>query len=146
MTTVAYREGVLAADRAIMDDHVYYDDGVSKIARTPDGRLGGAVGSASFCFAFLEWVREGMSGTGPEAPDDCEALVVDLDGAVSILDKGGWFNVETGYYACGSGAPIALGAMFMGAIAADSVRAAAAHDQGTGSVVEWLALPSAPAD
>lgn len=72
----------------------------------------------------------GMNGDPPAMAlkdgTGSEAMVVH-DGLIMALSKDGWDYMHADYHAIGSGAPLALGAMAVGATARQAVEAAAAH-------------------
>lgn len=110
-----------------------------------DGRLAAAAGSASFCAQFLVWFLAGEKGVPPlpEATDDGidspdQALLVDGDGGLRFYESGGSFEVRAPYFAIGSGARFAFGAMFAGAQAPAAVRAGIEHDPFSGGDVTVL--------
>ena len=138
MTTVAYRAGIIAADRLVSFNGCR-EGLTTKIVKR--GRvLAGAAGSAAQCQRFLEWVAGGCMGNQP-------ALIKDdyrLDGFVVTDERLICFNGETywtleaDFYALGSGEAYARGAMAMGAGPARAVRIAARFDSGTGREVDVL--------
>lgn len=141
MTTVVYRNGMMAADTGSS----YGDSkisGVRKIARAPDGSLYGICGNASLGREFLEWVRKGCEGDHPAIPLDQEgnnemvALHVDASGGMYLITHYGREDM-TGfpYMAIGADATVAFGALFQGATADEAVMAAIEHGKWTfGSV------------
>lgn len=146
MTTIAYRGGVLAADTAYSNSWVV--DGRSpKIVRLPDGRLGAATGDASFMGLWLRWCEGGCDGERPAPGLDKDgetrdtAILVELDGSLTVYEGRGSFNYRPEYIAFGSGRGVALGAMWAGATAEQAVRAAIEHDTHTRGSVTVLELP-----
>lgn len=135
MTTVAFRNGVIAADTSMTVGDARVGR-MRKVVRAPNGDLAGASGSASFAHAFREWVKNGGDGPAPEAKSDQHyfdrGFIARRNGAIEVFEPGGSFLVEAEYYAIGSGAAEARGAMFAGADAVTAVRAAMAHDTYTG--------------
>jgi hypothetical protein len=152
MTTIAYRDGVLAADTGVATEGGSRVGSMVKIVRGPTGNLGGASGTAGYSEAFKRWVLGGEQEPPPEPKSEeryfDKGAVFHADGKIDIHEPGGRFIVAAPYYAFGSGSPEALGAMFAGADAETAVRAAIAHDTGThGSVTvlrhekqQWPAL------
>lgn len=134
MTTIAYRSGVMAADTGMSSGggRVGF---TQKIARTLDGHLVAAAGSAAYAHAFKQWALGGEVGDPPKAKSDgnyCDrGLIVRATGQIEVYEEGGMFPVEASYVAMGSGAAEARGAMFCGATAEQAVRAAIEHDDGT---------------
>jgi ATP-dependent protease HslVU (ClpYQ) peptidase subunit len=140
MTTITYRDGVMAADsRAYSGNKVPIGEKI-KLRRLDDGTLIGA--STSTCGAagwVLDWVEAGcpaVAGGTELLPDKFDVIVVRPDGSVFY---GSDTPVLTGpldapYLAAGSGQEYALGAMAHGATAVEAVRAACLLDV-------WSGLP-----
>lgn len=131
MSTIAYRDGVLAADTAAFRGNTVVC-GIRKIDRRADGTLVGAVGMAGFAAAFRAWVLNGETGPRPE-PGNTETssdagLIVRPDGPLEVHEEGGVLLLDVPYYALGAGRDQALGAMFAGAPAQVAIAAAIAHD------------------
>lgn len=141
MTTIAYRDGVIAADtRMCVGDSIVGD--VVKIARNSNGDLAGAAGDASYSFAFLNWFTGMESGACPEAKQTDNSIdrgvIFRKNGTIIVYEPHGHFRASAPYFAVGSGRPEALGAMHAGASAEGAVRAAIAHDAYTGGNVTVL--------
>lgn len=136
MTTIAYRDGMIAADTGMTIGETRLGH-MTKIAVSKHGRkLGGAAGSAGYCHAFLMAITEGQDF--PAAVEDSQGtdrgLLIESDkpNDMHIFESGGVFIVrDVPYYALGSGRDIALGAMFQGATAEQAVRAALQHSAWT---------------
>lgn len=114
--------------------------GVTKIVKGPDGRMGGACGSAAFMGDWLTWLKHEGERPTPEQDEnrsDC-GLVIWPDGRIEMFEAGGSFEMTPPYFAIGSGRPEALGAMYAGATAEQAVRAAIEHDAFTGGDVTVL--------
>jgi hypothetical protein len=142
MTTVAYRDGVLAADTLVVCGNVRTGY-ISKILKTRRGGLVGISGNLEGAAQFLTWVRSGRRGKPPATDDEsgCRGIVVEPDGSVLFWDGGpALFPKRGAYFALGSGRDVALGALAMGATADAAVRAAMQIDIYTGGDVEMLRL------
>lgn len=137
MTTIAYRDGVLAAD-TLSTSNGLVDDYGPKIWRL--GRLlVGAAGSRALCLKFRGWVASGMGGEGPfDGKDEGNGLVIPPEGPLVCWSYLGCWPVNAPFYALGSGYQIAMGAMQMGATAEQAIQAAAAHDTMTGGEITVL--------
>lgn len=144
MTTIAYRDGVLAADtRVVVDGRIAR---CTKLHRVLQGRRELVVGLAGDSFAgleFLEWLKSG--GATPSArlldgEGEFHALVLTRRG---LFDYDRWCRperVQDRYYAVGSGAAAALGAMHAGLSAAAAVKTACQIDPYSGLPVETMKL------
>lgn len=143
MTTIAFRDGVLAADRLITSsDTVHaYKTKIHKI----NGALVGSVGNLALCDAFVRWVADGCPEDMPElcikdADDDAynaSGFIIRPTG-VTTYSAAGWAEYELSRLAWGSGADFARGALSMGASAEQAVRAAIEWDGGTGGDIDTL--------
>jgi len=144
MTTVAYKDGVLAADRAISGQgHIGSTRKVFR--RKSDGALVGWCGTVSVCQRWVDWFLAGERGVAPNLGTDEDSashmLVVRPNGGVEQHDRYGRAVFDAPYYAIGSGGDYALGAMAFGATARQAVAAAMKHDHMTGSGVQYVFLP-----
>lgn len=144
MTTVAYKDGILAADRAISGaGHIGSTRKVFR--RKLDGALVGWCGTVSVCQRWVDWFLTGERGAAPNLGTDEDSssvvLVVRPNGDVEQHDRYGRAVYEAPYYAIGSGGDYALGAMAFGATARQAVAAAMKHDHMTGSGVQYVFLP-----
>lgn len=133
MTTIVYREGVLAADSQAYCGSRRVSLGTKvKVRRLEDGTLIGA--SSSIVGAtddLLDWYEHDTPL--PEKYDSFQLLVVNPDGSAFLaFDNTSLSGPITGdYYAIGSGEDFALGALAMGASAEEAVRIASQFDYHT---------------
>lgn len=137
MTTVAYKDGVMAADsQATCDFHTR----VRKIRRMQDGTLIGGCGSTKACHAVLEWLAAGQEGKPPKMAG-AWFIVVPPNGKVYYAEEQ-WppFPVNSSFGAIGSGASVAVGAMEAGASALQAVKIAAKHDGYTSAPFHTIKL------
>lgn len=136
MTTIAYRDGVLAADSGNWHSNVLYRSAL-KVARGPDGSLHGVTGSAADAETYIRWVQSGMEGDAPK-PDAINreegrsafiALVVPPSGdLVRVWTAYGWEDHHgVQFMAVGAGSEMAIGAMAAGATAEQAVAIVAEH-------------------
>ena len=141
MTTIAYRDGVMAADTLCTVNNAI-EGRVVKIARRGP-IMAGAAGSAPMCRAFLDWFKAGMKGDPPATQHPVSSdwnywgLIVTPDHILSLMGSG-WMTVSAPYHAMGSGAEYALGAMAAGATAVQAVEAAIRHDTRSGGDITVL--------
>lgn len=139
MTTIAYRDGVMAGDSLITSDNVRCGY-MRKIARRDDGALCGVCGSASLLRAILAWFLSGEPADGrPQITDnDACFIIVRTNGRVESHDQRGFSDDTAPFFALGSGRELAMGAMAAGATAIEAVRAAAKLDIRTGGTVSHV--------
>jgi hypothetical protein len=145
VTIIAYRDGVLAADSLATD--VNYDGRcgmVMKIARSPDGEIGGASGGGGDSALFVRWLQDGMQEKDDIWPLDdkeTEAFVVERNKRVVYFNRWGKRDtIKAPFHAIGSGAPYALGAMAVGATAEEAVAAAIKLSVWCGGRIQILKL------
>lgn len=136
MTTIAYKDGVLAADTLITcGDH---RDGYTEKVKRIGGVLLAAAGSAIQADRFFEWAQRGFhpADRPSDIPEDekCNWLRVESDGSLSVWANGSSWKTKPmdGMYALGSGSEYALGAMAAGASPEEAVRIAMKFDTKTG--------------
>lgn len=136
MTTIAYRDGVMAADSQAGCGTTRRGE-TQKIFRVGPYVVGfsGALGHA---LRFLKWVEDGMPDARPEIPreDGFRALVAEADGTLLTFDDDLMpQRIDAPFHATGSGVEIALGAMAAGASAEEVVKIAAQFDVYTGGTI-----------
>jgi len=156
MTTIAYRDGVLACDsKETHEDEkageisFYHTQKIYRKRVRPDIKkksyevLIATRGEVGASLIAVDWYGEGL-----EEPDDrlysdsqFDLLIVEPDG-LWTMDQ--YFRPhkidDEEYYAIGSGTKAALGAMFMGATAVQAIEAAISCDPGTGGEVVFESL------
>jgi len=136
MTTIAYKDGVIAADGRIVQGMAITSDDFDKRIMQ-DGIaffLSGAVGDQNF---LIDCYRNGPPSDMPDA--DVDALVVDEG---ELYEVGASFecyycvpNHRGNPMALGSGSLHALTAMDLGCSAREAVKMAAKRDAGTGGKI-----------
>lgn len=140
MTTIAYRDGVLAADSMVNYATIAFEGTRSKIARC--GKWHVALAGVTCLRAPLEaWAAAGAPEDSVpnvllEKEDKFTAFFMD-DETGDLFEFAGGFlvPVPTSFSALGSGALLALGAMVYGAPAEDAVKAACTLDKASGGTV-----------
>lgn len=143
MTTIAYRDGILAGDGRETDINDHTDgamvlrDNLKKVHRLKDGRLFGAAGSSEAGARLLIAMQTGQSLPKLE---DMSAIMVDLDGKVWVFEGNMWVRHNTPYYAIGSGNVCAICAMDAGADAITAAKIGARRDPFSGGKVSWVKL------
>lgn len=143
MTTLAYRDGVLAADRQMILSDWKVAGSASKIARGPDGALFGCTGDYAVGMRFRRWFEGGREGAPPETGESTRVVIVEPDGRVLVFECDSFFEAAGPFFAWGSGMPPAMAALHMGASAERAVEIAALVDPGTGGGVDVLRLDDA---
>ncbi len=135
MTTIAFRDGVMAADSLATDDAcgLY----LCKLVRLPRGDMAGGCGDLNEVVLALAWLEGGAKGDAPAIPS---ASILFTKSGVPHLACAGWPGIALkGHAAIGSGAQGALVAMRLGKSAADAVKAVADIDRATGGEIDVMA-------
>ena len=142
MTTIAWKDGVLAADTRVTIGDVIDPSEHKKVFRLKNGALIGLSGDAGVMMRVLKQLRRD--------PDDFEsidvhkaelnAIYVSADGKVFERDSNGWTRITAKYAATGSGYVPALVAMRMGASAREAIKIAMEFDKNTGGKVRSVRL------
>lgn len=133
MTTIATDGTTLAGDSQITDHGTIHSKSFTKVYRLQDGSVFGFTGSP---FDVCQWL-DFLNGIVSElsASDGSEALVLRPDGRVFCFNHIGRCYEQSVPTAVGSGAAMALGAMFAGADPRWAVSIAAALNTGTGGEI-----------
>ena len=138
MTTIVCNRRSMAADKRISDSGgaAFMTTKIHRI----NGSLIGFCGNAEQAMQFIEWRRN--PGAKPSFNEACfEAL--ELTAAGELLWWGSEMialQIEDGYFAIGSGASFALGAMAMGASPNKAIRIASQYDSATGAEVQTMTI------
>jgi len=138
MTTIAWDGETLAADTRGTSGGLIDAGGVKA------WRVGRLIVAGSGPYAtihrFREWVAAGMRNASPYecAESEGNGIVIAPNGRVLCFGRRGPWNVPSAPYSLGSGEHLALGAMAMGATAAQAVRVAAQFDTCTGGEITVL--------
>jgi hypothetical protein len=138
LTTLAYRDGVLAADTLWVGGGTR--DGYGPKIERIGNLLVGMSGSIPMGLRFRAWVASGFAGACPL--DDCpdgNGLIIWPHGVVGWCSRGAW-PVSEPFYTLGSGEQYAMGALAMGATAEEAVRVAMRFDVSTGGEITVLKL------
>jgi len=142
VTTIAYRDGVLAADSRVTSDNIITGSSTRKIVKRGPV-LAATCGTAAMGREFLCWVERGCPGDMPDIVHkrdsgwSCWAFLSTPLGNF-LLQEPGLVRVHGDYFAMGSGRELALGAMAYGASAEQAVAAAIMHDNNSGGPVHIL--------
>ena len=137
MTTVVYRDGVMACDSQSTGS---YHERVRKIVRLSDGTMVGACGRTQRCQAVMDWLVADCDGKCPPM-SGVGLLIAKPDGSIWCADDDFRpYRLRQKFAAIGSGSAVAIGAMEAGASALQAVKIAAKHDGGTSAPFKTLQL------
>lgn len=137
MTTIAARGGVIACDGRETDDNIVVDDKCEKIWRLPDGSLLGCAGDTEDGQRLYAALK---CKTSPPKLDNVAALLIRPSGRMELYEGNIWQRIKKPYYAVGSGAPFAFGAMDAGATAKQAAAIGANRDPNSGGQIQVLRL------
>lgn len=149
MSTIAYRNGIVAADMQLnIGDHIEAVL-VNKIkkGKAKNGRnmITGAVGEAAIANEFIHWAIDWYSrhdnlAAGP-LKEGVTAFIIFQDRQLLLIDDGHIIDTKApDFIAFGSGRTYATGAMEFGASALSACDVAAKYDPFTGYTNEWLSI------
>lgn len=133
MTTIAYRDGILACDGQTTFSNVSIYNNAVKITKSEDGWLCGGCGDYAVLQHFLNWAekRKGKFKLPSEElfdHNEYDLIMISPNGVVHTRAISLWQTHQPEYDAWGSGAQIAVGAMAYGASAIEAVECAIRHD------------------
>lgn len=139
MSTIAYKDGCMAADRKLSADGVLSGE-VNKV-EIIEGQIVAWCGDIQDFIAFKEWFCDGCKHDDRPTIDSFGALSVDSSGNVKTYDnKCRSYQVKAPFHVNGSGHAIAVGAMAAGASAEEAVRIACVYDCNSGCGVDVITL------
>lgn len=135
MTTLAFKDGILATEsRSTMNGWVTHD-GVQKI-RVVEGRCFAVVGALAQAMRFIDALAAGKKKM-PDMEASCHVAELLPTGELKIYEDGGAFVLPSdGPTAYGSGTPAAMAAFHMGACAVEAVEVACKVDPYSGGPVQ----------
>ncbi len=147
MSTIAWdgRIGMLAADRQLTLGNSPL--AVTKLFRLDNssGRmLVACCGDYVDALLFVRWMDAGKPNQEIKLQDNFSALVVDDNGCWRYGHQLQGYLIAAPFWADGSGADYAMGAMAMGANAREAVEIASQYDVFTGCGVDVEVMPVAP--
>lgn len=137
MTTIAYREGVMAGDGRATQGGTVMSSTQKKVCRFRDGSLFGYAGDREDGERLKQAIKAGAA-----APKlgNINALLVTPDGKIRFYEGQVWVDVKDLYTATGSGSPHALTAMDCDLGAVDAVKKAILRDPSSGGRVSSVSL------
>lgn len=141
MTTIAYRNGVLAGDSQATDSQLWRTSKIARVNTSAGQLLVGWSGDVHAALVFVEWLKNDKSRKPDIGNEDFAAIVVATTGRVTIWTQSliGW-RPEGKFFAIGSGSSAAMGAMHRGAGAIEAVKIACKVDPYTRGPVRSLRL------
>jgi ATP-dependent protease HslVU (ClpYQ) peptidase subunit len=135
MTTIAYKNGTLAAD-SLLTQGTTRVGSFNKIEKLEDGSYIAMAGSVEVFEEVLLWLNDRtLPKPVLEEDDTFSALIVSPDKTVRELSNSLRFFKVVGNWAAGSGGLIALTAMHLGKTARQAIEVAIELDVGTGGKI-----------
>ena len=144
MTTLAIKDGVMAADSRVTGDSFFF--GTQKIQRLSAKSLAGIVGDAVIALTIVQWLRSKRVPSElhklipPDGREDACVVELTPTGIFIWNGHGVPLAVSGPIYACGSGAQAAMAAMILGDTAEAAVKLAIRLDEGSGPPVQVESL------
>ncbi len=125
MTCIAYRNGVMAADSLTVHGNLLKDAGTTKISAKGGWLLGVSGDSCPPDHTILKWFKPQALQLPRLEGYSFSMLAVGPAGVIRVWDQEGQFEpIRRRFWAVGCGTELAVGAMEMGATAAQAVAVA----------------------
>lgn len=137
MTTLAIKDGVVAADTLILMNDTILQEPVDKVFKLSNGNLIGCAGNYVDLLLFFDYLEGVTDEKSLEGVQERSSLIyVDKEG-ISLYDSGHLIPVgKVGAY--GSGSQFAYSALLMGASPREAVEVACKLDPYSGGEIrEW---------
>lgn len=142
MTTIAYRNGVLAGDRQCGINgwiNPYSVPKLFSLGQSAGHAIAAVTGDYQDALRLIEWFRQPF-GDRPKLGDNSRVIILRARDELTIYEGAGSFDIETEFAAWGSGMPAATAALIMGATARRAVEVAAMLDEGTSADIDVLPI------
>lgn len=141
MTTLAYKNGYLAADGKATRGDLVVELDARKVRRLRDGSVAGITGNPSPAMPFFDWLNSGAAGMAPSLGSNCCVVHLRKNGSLRVYEDGGWQDEDPKKaHAWGSGWQIAATAMKCGKSAREAVSMASKMDVWSGGRVLAMSL------
>jgi len=149
MTIITVRAGVMAVDSLITAGGTIVGQ-CKKWGKVPEhmggGFIAGSGDSAGVSQALADIDKYNFDLIGRDSNEKYTLVALRGDGSVMINETGTWFGYDAEYYAEGSGAQLALGAMAQGATAYEAAQIACRLSTSCGGEVHVFGLEEARGD
>lgn len=141
MTTVAYKNGILAADGKATRGDLVLTLSHRKLFRLKDGSIAAVTGVPGEAAPWLAWSRAGGAGVPPPMGGDGRIVHLRNDGTLRVYEGGGWEDEDPKLaHSWGSGWQIAATAMACGKSAREAVEIATRMDVWSGGKITAMQL------
>jgi hypothetical protein len=139
VTTIVYRDGVLAGDTRVTMGNTICPEVFRKVRRLADGSLFAAAGDLQEGELIHEALVKKLAM--PKIEDkETEAIRIKSDGSIWHFGGRLWVRVRAPWAVLGSGYIAAMGALKIGATAIEAVRVARTLDVHTGGRIQTVKL------
>jgi ATP-dependent protease HslVU (ClpYQ) peptidase subunit len=142
VTTIAYRNGVMAGDSLATTGGTRFC-GIRKVHKLANGALLGVTGDVTRAMRLVRALHDTQGRLNDDVSDlarKCDGVYVHPKGTVWVLEGGGFYEAFAEFLATGSGMDYALAAMKMGAGARKAVEVACELDIYSGAPVDVVKL------
>lgn len=129
MTTIAYRDGVLAVDSMCGRGSTITPGAYHKLVRLPDGSVAAGCGAVPIINLIIGWIASGCPDEMPEMDENSSVVHLGNDGIVTEYCHLGASYTQGEFDAWGSGFEPALAAMWCGKSAEEAVKIACKVDK-----------------
>lgn len=134
MTTIAYKDGVVAVDTMSTCGGWIDSHNVRKLHRLPDGSIAACTGAFAKGMQLIDWIKNGEQGGQPDIGASSSVVRFFRD-RQRVYEFGHYFELNESLIAFGSGSPVAKGVMLSGATPEQAVRIVMEIDPNTGGDV-----------
>lgn len=140
MTTIAYKDGVMAGDQRLSstDTGHIWTDKCRKVFKLRDGSIFGGAGDDDATIQLLAALKKGF--LAPKIEGDVDAIHVTPDGKVFLWSGTRWCKWHSPFAAIGSGKRNAITALRLGHDAVTAVKEGIANDVFSGGRVQTVKL------
>lgn len=136
MTTIVYRDNVLAADSLAFRGDTRLPTEEVKLRRLSDGSVFALCGGAARLLQMERWLNDNAGEIDKIPIGNSTAVHLPLTGPLMVYEDGGWYEHPRDQFAAfGGGFQFAYGALHLGASAEQAVGVASVYDAGTGGKV-----------
>ena len=154
MTTIVFRDGVMASDGKGSCGDLAVELGVKKISvsikhqfiagHAGDPTVANQIFRALDRLNKLPWEDANVDMSFADL-DGSGVIIAHKDGRMIQICNIGWFEMSIEpFYVIGSGTPVAMGALHMGASAEQAIEAACVYDNNSGGKARSVALDDIP--
>lgn len=140
MTTIVYRDGVLAGDTRITIEEEIQPGHCRKVFKLKDGSLFASSGDYEGGERLLEAIKKKLPTPICKSGGEAFGLHIKPNGAVWYYEGTRWSRCHNPFYSIGSGRAYAFGALHMGATAAEAVSVAMKCDMYSGGRVQTVRI------